>query len=141
MKVCASCGAKIEDGVQECPVCCDTQFVNVCPNCSSPLDGDNCPVCGYLTDAAAARFGNNQYPVIKPLEKSNKTKYSELSIVYSVLGLFCPIFVFQIAGIVCAVKAMKSGDSFKTPFIAMIISVLGIMLSILAIEMFSPMFT
>ena len=47
--------------------------------------------------------------------------------------------IFQIVAIIYAVKALKLGDSFKTPFIAMIIAVIGIIVSVLVIEMFSPM--
>ena len=140
MKACTSCGTKVEDDVMECPVCCDTQFENICPSCSSPLEGDHCPVCGYLTDAAAARMRYAKaYPVSKPLENINKNKYGEYAIIHAVLGLLCPVFIFQIVAIIYAVKALKLGDSFKTPFIAMIIAVIGIIVSVLVIEMFSPM--
>ena len=136
MKVCASCGAKYDDNVTECSVCCDTQFITVCPKCSSPLDGESCPVCGYLTDSAAARIGSGNYPVMKPLEDTDRKHQEEdMALIYMFLGvLSCGVPLFTIPGVIYAIKALKSGSTSKKPFVAIVIFILSLIELAIAFE-------
>ena len=136
MKECISCGYKCDDDVIECPECCDTQFVRICPNCSSPLDGTSCPVCGYLTDEGiVGSYGAPRVAEIKPLEKERDDAYKAL--LYSVLSIMaCGIPLFSIPAIIYAVKGIKSGDDFKKIVASLIIIVLSFVELALVYELY-----
>lgn len=142
MKKCLSCGNRVEDGVTECPVCLSTELIRICPNCSSPLEKDGCPVCGYLTDEAVARYKNrgSGYPVPKPLDRTPEKPYGDIAVSMSFLGLVtCLVIPCSIIGVIFAVMAWKYGDTTRKPLAALIMAAISVLTTILFVELFRPM--
>ncbi len=161
-KVCTFCGCETDYNNKSCASCGSNQFLNICPNCGNKYEGSFCNACGvrfddvektcpqcgkkYYTDAcpdcgftfSKANQSNTSTPVQTSTYVNNGRRFNGgvAAMICSILGLCTCSFIFSILGIIFARTSMANGDDSKTTKNALVLGIVGFVMSILFVVLY-----